>query len=136
MDRSAILLAVQGVIDANLPSGYEVAPRYNGMTTWVVPLARCPKTYDKRPLPVLSLGERRSYVSVFVGAFYFVPGLRDWFDAAWQATGCPLNRGEASIQLRQIDDVAFDVLAELFGRLTLDAVVGAYEATLLPPRGR
>lgn len=136
MQRNDIVLAVQGVIDANLPAGFEVAPRYRGMTTWVVPIERCPKTYDGRPLPVLSLGERKAYVSLFVSAFYFWPGLRDWFDAEWQASGCPLRRGEASVQLRRLDDVAFDVLAELFARLTPDAVVDAYERTFLAPRGR
>ena len=136
MHRNDVVLAVQGVIDANLPAGFEIAPRYKGMTTWVVPLERCPKTYDGRPLPVLALGERKSYVSLFVMSFFFMPGLRDWFDGAWTASGCPLRRGEVSIQLRRLDDIAFDVLAELFARLTPEAVIEAYQTTFLAPRGR
>lgn len=136
MNRNDVVMAVQGVIDANLPAGFEIAPRYRGMTTWVVPIERCAKTYDGRPLPVLALGERKAHVSLFVTSFFFMPGLRDWFDAAWEASGCPLHRGEASVQLRQLDDIAFDVLADLFARLTPDAVVHAYETTFLAPRGR
>lgn len=133
MAHAEVLLAVQGVIDANLPPGFEVAPRYKGMTTWVVPDARSPRTRDGRPLPVLSLGERQSYVSLFVMAFHYVPGLRDWFDDAWLASGCPLRRGQVALQLRNLDDIAFDVLAELLGRLTVDAAVRGYETTQLAP---
>jgi hypothetical protein len=136
VNRNDVVLAVQGVIDANLPTGYVIAPRYKGMTTWVVPIERCPHTYDGRPLPVLSLGERKSYVSLFVMSFFFMPGLRDWFDAAWRASGCPLQRGEASVQLRRLDDIAFDVLAELFARLTPDAVIAAYDHTMTAARLR
>ncbi|MEA3056973.1 MAG: hypothetical protein QOD30_2405 [Actinomycetota bacterium] len=134
MANADVLLAVRGVIDANLPAGLEVAPRYKGMTTWVVPESRSPKTRDGRPLPVLSLGERQSYVSLFVMAFHYVPGLRDWFDAAWLASGCPLRRGEVALQLRNLDDIAFDVLAELLERLTVDAAVKGYESTQVAPR--
>ena len=134
MARADVLLAVRGVVDANLAPGLEIAPRYKGMTTWVVPKARSPRTSDGRPLPVLSLGERQSYVSLFVMAFYYVPGLRDWFDAAWVASGCPLRRGEVAVQLRDLDDIAFDVLAELVGRLTIDVAVRGYEETQLAPR--
>lgn len=63
-------------------------------------------------------------------------GLRDWFDAAWEATGCPLRRGEVSVQLRQLDDIPFDVLADLFARLTPEALINAYTTTFLAPRGR
>ena len=136
MASADVLLAVRGVIDANLPPGYVQAPRYKAMTTWVVPKERCPTTYDGRPLPVLALGERQSYVSLFVMAFYYVPGLRDWFDNAWEASGCPLRRGEVAVQLRNLDDVAFDVLADLLERLTVDAVVTAYETTFLASRRR
>lgn len=130
MAHADVLLAVRGVIDANLAPGLEVAPRYKGMTTWVVPAARSPKTRDGRPLPVLSLGERQSYVSLFVMAFHYVPGVRDWFDAAWTASGCPLRRGEVALQLRNLDDIAFDVLADLVERLTVDVVVRGYRSTV------
>lgn len=123
-------------MDANLPPGFEIAPRYKAMTTWVVPLERFPKTYDGRPLPVLAIGERMSYVSLLVMSFHFMPGLRDWFDDAWLASGCRLRRGEVSVQLRRLDDIAFDVLADLFARLTPEAVIAAYQQTFLAPRGR
>ena len=130
------MFAVRGVIDANLSPGLVQAPRYKTMTTWVVPLERCPKTIDGRPLPVLALGERQSYVSLFVMAFFYVAGLRDWFDGAWEASGCVLRRGEVAVQLRDLDDIPFDVLAELLRRLTVDAVVDAYQSHRLARRRR
>jgi hypothetical protein len=134
VSRADVEQAVRGVIDANLPDGLVIAPRYRGMTTWVVPLERCPKTYDRRPLPVLALGERTSYVSLLVPALFFMGGVRDWLDAAWQASGCPLTRGEVTLQLRRLDDIPFDVLAELVSKLEVDRVVAAYSHTTTAAR--
>jgi hypothetical protein len=129
-----VLLAVRGVVDANLPTGLVEAPRYRAMTTWVVPIERCPNTYDGRPLPALALGERKSYVSLMVPPLFFMGGLRDWLDGAWRASGCPLTRGEVTLQLRRIDDVPLDVVAELVSKLEVDAIVAGYGHTTVAAR--
>jgi hypothetical protein len=134
VNRADVEQAVRGVVDANLPDGLVIEPRYRGMTTWVIPRERCPNTYDRRPLPVLALGERKSYVSLMVPPLFFMGGLRGWLDAAWEASGCPLARGEVTLQLRRLDDIPFDVVAELVSRLTVDAVVAAYQHTTVAAR--
>jgi len=125
-----VLPAVRGVVLANLPAGLEPARRYQGMTTWVIPAPRSPRTHDGRPLPVLALGERKAYVSLSIMAFYFVPGFRDRFDARWRASGCPLDRGQATVRMRELDDVPLEVIADTVAECTVDRVVAAYEQVM------
>jgi hypothetical protein len=126
--RSDIVLAVRGVIVANLQPGIVEGSHYIGMTRWVVSPELSPRTHDGRPLPVLALGERKTYVSLFVTPVHFLPGFGEWLEAAWLDSGCPYRAGKASVQLRDLDDVPLDVVAEAVTKLRVDDVVPAFRA--------
>ena len=121
------MVAVAGVVRANLPDGFVEAPYYKAMTTWVVPLDRSPKTHNGGPLPVAALGERKQYVSLYLMGLYFDPAMNDWLDRAWKESGCRLDRGAVCIRFRDLDDIPFDVLAEAVSYLSVDGLIAAYE---------
>ena len=128
MSQLGLLAAVRGVIVANIPDGFvEEDGHYRGMATWVVPADRGVKTYDRRTAPIVALGERKSYVSMFLMGLYYDPEMNAWLDQAWTASGCPLDRGAASVRMRHLDDVPLDVVAAAVSRLSVDDVVAFYE---------
>lgn len=128
MSRLELLAAVRGVIIANIPEGFvEEDGRYIGMQTWVVPADRSIKTYDRRTATIAAVGERKSYVSLFLMGLYYDPTMNAWLDAAWTSSGCRLDRGKVSIRMRRLDDVPLDVVAAAVGRLSVDDVVGFFE---------
>ena len=127
--RSDIVIAVRGVIVANLQPDIVELPHYVGMSTWVVAPERSPRTHDRRPLPVLALGERKSYVSLFLPPMFFLPGFAAWLEAAWRGSGCPYRSGKASVQLRDLDDVPLDVVADAVTKLRVDDLVAAFRAS-------
>jgi hypothetical protein len=130
VDRADIVVAVRGVIVANLQEPIEEAPHYKNMSTWVVPFDLSPQTYNNGALPVFALGERKSYVSFFIMAMHFVPGLSRWFDDAWKATGCPLDRGRVAIRMRNLDDVPLDVIAQTVRRVSVDDMLAGYHEAM------
>lgn len=124
MSRLDLLAAIRGVIIANLPDGFvEEDGRYVGMQTWVVPSDRSIRTSDRRTATIVAVGERKSYVSLFLMGLYYDPTMSPWLDDAWTSSGCPLDRGKVSMRLRRLDDVPLDVVAAAVGRLTVDDVV-------------
>ena len=127
VSRADVMVAVEGVVRANLPDGFEEAPHYKAMLTWVVPLDRSPKTYNNAALPVCALGERKSYVSLYLMALHFDRGMSTWLDRAWNATGCPLDRGKVAIRMRRLDEVPLDVIAEAVARVSVDDLIAGYE---------
>lgn len=135
MTRSDIVLAVRGVVVANLQPDIVEHTHYQGMATWVVRPELSPPTHDRRPLPVVALGERKSYASLFLPPFHFLPGFKDWFESAWRASGCPYRGGKASVQMRELDDVPLDVVADAVSRLRADELVAAFRAAY-PGRSR
>src|SRR5207249_8682239 len=110
MSRLQLFAALRGVLVANIPDGFvEEAGHYIGMQTWVVPRERSPKTYDGRTAPIVAVGERKSYVSLFLMGLYYDPTMDAWLEREWASSGCPLDRGMVSLRLRRLDDVPFDV---------------------------
>ena len=128
MNRSDIVIAVRGVIVSNLDPDLVEAPHYTGMSTWVVRPELSPRTHDRRPLPVIALGERKSYVSLFLPPIFYLPGFREWLERAWTDSGCPYRAGKASVQLRDLDDVPLDVVADAVSRLRVERLVPAFRA--------
>lgn len=127
MSRADILVAVRGVIEANLREGFEEVRHYAGLDCWAVPKEMSPRARGSSPLVVVGLGERKTYVSLFLMGLYFDPAMRRWFDDAWHASGCPLQRGKIAVQLRDLDDVPLDVIAEAVRWFTVDDLIAAYE---------
>ena len=123
-----VLAAVRDVVVANLQPGFEHQPHYKNMETWVVPDDVSP--HPDGALPVFALGQRKAYVSLYVIALHWVPGLRAWLDQAWKATGCPLDRGQVAIRMRSLDDVPLDVVAACVQRVTVDDVIAGYLETM------
>jgi hypothetical protein len=132
---SDIVLAVRGVIVANLQPGIVEQPHYAHIDTWVVAEELSPKTYDGRALPVIAIGERKSYASMYLPPIHFLAGFGAWFESAWRESGCPYRGGKASVQLRDLDDVPLDVVAEAVSRLRVDDLVAAFRA-VYPGRSR
>ena len=133
MSRLALFAAVRGVILANLPDGFvEEAGHYVGMQTWVVPPERSPRMRGGRTVPIVALGDRKSYVSVFLMGLYYDPTMAAWLERSWASSGCPLDRGRVSLRLRQLDDVPFDVVAAAVSRLSVDEVIAFFERRRVP----
>src|SRR5438045_552419 len=124
VSRLEIVQAVRGVIVANLQDGFEEAPHYKNMATWVIPDELSP--HKDGALPVFGLGERKSYVSLYVIALHWVPGLRTWFHGAWKASGNPIDVGKVAVRMRTLDETPLDVIAECVRRVTVDDVVAGY----------
>ncbi len=57
-ERREALAAVRQVILEYLPVGYAEVMQY-GMISYVIPLARYPKTYNKQPLAYISLAAQK-----------------------------------------------------------------------------
>ena len=130
-DRHALLLAVHDVIRANIPPGFEEVEHYQGMTTWAVPQDLSPRATGDRPLPVCALGERQSYVSLFLMGLWYDPPMRAWLDREWRlATGAPIRRGKVALQLRDLDETSHDVIARAVSRHTVDDIIGLYERAM------
>lgn len=135
-ERQELVGAIREAVNANLPDGYQEAMQY-GMIGWSVPHDRYPAGYHTdptQPLPLAALASQKQYVSLYLTGLYCGPGGSEesedvtWFREAWTSTGRKLNMGKSCVRVKRLDDVAFDVVAEAIGRLSVDDYIARYEA--------
>jgi len=77
-DRHEAVSAVRDTANANLADGFEEGMEY-GMVTWGIPLSRYPKTYDGKPLGVVSPASQKNRLALYLMCLYADDGLEDWF---------------------------------------------------------
>ena len=135
-DRRAALSAVRDLIRAHIDPGFSEGIGY-GMIGWSVPHSRYPAGYHcnpKDPLPFAGLASQKNHMSLYICP----PSMgepnaaadaeADWFRTAWAKTGKKLDMGKSCIRFKKLDDLALDVIAESFRRMSTDKFVALYEA--------
>jgi hypothetical protein len=126
-DRRAGLAAVRKVVRAHLPPGLQETMQY-GMISYVVPLARFPRTYNGQPLAALSLAVQKNYLALYLLGLYGDGEQRRWFEAAYRATGKRLDMGKSCLRFRSPDDLPLEVVGQAIARVGVDALIALHEA--------
>ena len=125
-ERQEDLAAVRGVILENLPVGYAEVMQY-GMISYVIPLARYPKTYNKQPLAYISLAAQKNYMSIYLMGCYSDPESESWFVQRYRASGKRLDMGKACVRFRTLDDLPLDLVGEAVSLTSVEDFIELYE---------
>ncbi|MBL0869030.1 MAG: DUF1801 domain-containing protein [Phycisphaerales bacterium] len=129
-ERLEIMQALRKVINENLRGGLAEGLQYNGIG-YFIPHSLYPAGYHcdpKQPLPYGGIASGKQYVSIGFMCSYMKPELGEWFRKAWTATGRKLDMGAACIRVKKMDDIAFDVIAELVRKVPGDEYIKIYES--------
>ncbi|PFG39443.1 uncharacterized protein DUF1801 [Georgenia soli] len=121
-----LLRDVLGTLAAAMPDGYELGMHW-GMPTWVVPLARFPRTYNGKPLAYVSVGAQKNHVSVYLMGVYSVPEEVEAFREAWRAGTGRVDMGKSCLRLRKPADVDHELLARTVAGMSVERFLETYE---------
>ena len=125
-DRRETVEAVREVVRANLPDGYEETVQF-GMISYVVPLERYPKTYNRQALQYAALASQKNYVSLYLMNVYGDEETERWFLDSYKASGKRLDMGKSCVRFRSLDDLPLDLVAEAVARTPVDDYIAVYE---------
>ena len=98
-DRRETVEAVRDVVTANLPDGYEETVQF-GMISYVVPLERYPKTYNRQALQYAALASQKNYVSLYLMNVYGDQETERWFLDRYKASGKRLDMGKSCVRFK------------------------------------
>lgn len=130
--RSAVIMLRETII-ANLPEGFAEVMQYK-MPTYVVPHSIYPKGYHCKPtdqLPFLSFAAQKNFVSLYHLALYMDKELFDWFVAEYpKHCKTKLDIGKSCIRFKKLNDIPFELIAELCQKITVEQWIAYYEAQL------
>ena len=132
-ERKPAMQKLRSVISENLPKGFVETMGY-GMLCYVVPHSAYPNGYHcdpKLPLPFLSVASQKNFIAVYHMGIYSDKGILDWFTSEYpKHVKTKLDMGKSCIRFKKADQIPYDLLAELFQKMTVEDWISKYEAVL------
>lgn len=129
-ERQVVIKKLQLLFKKNLPKGFEEQMSY-GMIGYVVPHKIYPDGYHcdpKLPLPFLSIASQKNFVALYHMGVYAVPELHDWFIAEYpKHCKSKLDMGKSCIRFKKMEDIPYDLIAELVKKMTVQDWISCYE---------
>lgn len=132
-ERQDTLNKLRKTIKANLPKGFEEGIQY-GMIGYYVPHVIYPEGYHctpSEPLPFMSFASQKNSVNLYHLGIYALPELNKWFVNEYpKHSKRKLDMGKSCIRFKYIDDIPFDLIAELCAKLTPEEWISYYESQI------
>ncbi|MBL7472344.1 DUF1801 domain-containing protein [Robertkochia sediminum] len=129
-ERREVIKKLRRLAAEHLPEGFEETMSY-GMIGYVVPHERYPAGYHcdpSLPLPFLNIASQKNYVAMYHSGLYADADLHDWFVKAYpDHARYKLDMGKSCVRFKRMDDIPYELLGELFKKITLDSWIALYE---------
>lgn len=129
-DRRVAIIRLMEVLKTTLPKGFESCISY-GMIGFVVPHSIYPSGYHcnpKLPLPFINIASQKNYISVYHMGLYANAELYSWFNETYENRyNKKLKMGKSCMNFKTINEIPFDVLSELFKKMTVFDWIICYE---------
>ncbi len=130
-ERQEAFKKLYDTVKDNLPKGFEEATNY-GMIGWVVPLETYPAGYHcapGTPLPFINVASQKNFIALYHMGLYSTPELLDWFVAEYpKHSKKKLDMGKSCVRFKKVEDIPFDLIAELSTKMTADDWIKIYES--------
>lgn len=132
-ERKEAFLKLRNSILNNLPKGFEEQMSY-GMLGYVVPHSIYPDGYHctpKLPLPFMNIASQKNFIALYHMGIYANPELLEWFTNEYpKHCNHKLDMGKGCIRFKKMDQIPFDLIAELAGKTTVEDWIECYETQI------
>lgn len=122
---------LRNTVVKHLPLGFEERMSY-GMIGYVVPKSLYPAGYHcdpKLPLPFVNIASQKNFIALYHMGIYTDPELLQWFQTEYaQQCKYKLDMGKSCVRFKRMDDIPFDLIAELMGKMTPEDWINRYES--------
>jgi len=129
-DRKEVISRLREIILANIPEGFEERMSY-GMIGYVVPHSIYPDGYHcepELPLPFINLASQKNHIAVYHSGIYADDDLLNWFTEEYKKqVPTKLDMGKSCIRFKNPKKIPFELLGELFTKMTVEQWVSKYE---------
>ena len=132
-ERQETLKNLQQTINKNLPEGFEEGIQY-GMIGYYVPHSKYRDGYHCKPtepLPFMSFASQKNSVNLYHMGIYAIPEIHDWFVNEYpKHCKRKLDMGKSCIRFKKMEEIPFDLIAELCKKITVEEWINVYETNI------
>jgi hypothetical protein len=128
--RKEPIQRLREVILENLPPGFAETMSY-GMIGYVVPHTVYPAGYHVDPvlpLPFIGLASQKNNIALYHMGLYADEALLSWFTSQYpKHSQARLDMGKSCIRFKKPDQIPFDLIGELAGKISAEQWISMYE---------
>ncbi|WP_298393586.1 DUF1801 domain-containing protein [Flavobacterium sp.] len=132
-DRREAMTKLRQITLASLPEGFEEQMSY-GMLGYVVPHSLYPNGYHctpELPLPFFAIASQKNSINIYHMMVYSDQSLHDWFSSEYpKHCKSKLDMGKSCIRFKKVNDIPFDLIAELLTKISVQQWIENYETNL------
>jgi len=132
-ERKVAFSNLRNSILKNLPKGFEEQISY-GMLGYVVPHSTYPNGYHcnpKLPLPFINIASQKNFIALYHMGIYANSELLEWFTTEYpKHSSQKLDMGKGCIRFKKMDQIPFDLIAELTRKISVEDWIECYETQL------
>jgi hypothetical protein len=132
-DRKAPITKLNNLIKKHMPKGLEAGMGY-GMLAYYVPKSIYPAGYHCKPfppLPFINLASQKNFIALYHSGMYAKKELYDWFVAEYpKHCQYKLDMGKSCVRFKKMDDIPYDLIKELIGKMSVEEWIGIYEEAI------
>ncbi|MCT2562707.1 DUF1801 domain-containing protein [Chryseobacterium herbae] len=132
-ERQEVFKKLYDTVNDNLPKGFQEGVSY-GMIGWNVPLETYPAGYHctpGSPLPFMGLASQKNFIAFYHMGIYANPELLDWFVTEYpKHSKRKLDMGKSCVRFKKIEDIPFELIAEVSKKMTVEDWINIYESQL------
>lgn len=132
-DRKEAVSKLVEVVKSNLPDGFEEGILYK-MIGFYVPHSLYPDGYHvnpETPLPFINIASQKNFVALYHSGLYADQDLYDWFVEEYpKHAKYKLNMGKSCVRFKKVDDIPYELIAELCQKMTAEQWISIYEKAL------
>ncbi|MFN0156880.1 MAG: DUF1801 domain-containing protein [Bacteroidota bacterium] len=129
-ERKQPIKELRKVVLKNLPKGFSEVMSY-GMLGYVIPHSIYPDGYHcdpKQPLPFMCIASQKNFVAVYHMGVYSNKDLFKWFTTEYaKQSKTKLDMGKSCIRFKKLDQIPYNLIGELAGRITPKQWIATYE---------
>ncbi|AXO81046.1 DUF1801 domain-containing protein [Olleya aquimaris] len=132
-DRKTPITKLHNLIVKNMPEGLETGISYS-MLAYYVPKSIYPAGYHCKPfspLPFINLASQKNFIALYHSGIYAKKELYDWFVEQYpKHCKYKLDMGKSCIRFKKMDDIPYDLIQELLGKISVKEWITLYEAAI------
>lgn len=132
-DRKEAVQQLRKVCKDNLLEGFEEGMSY-GFPSFVVPHSIYPAGYHckpEEPLPFVSIASQAKHVGFYHMGIYANEDILKWYEEEYSNHAkYKLDMGKSCIRFKRMDDIPFDLIAELMQKITVEDWIKTYETAI------
>lgn len=127
-ERRKVISTIRETILENLPEGYVENMNW-GMISYEIPLEQYPETYNGQPLGYAALAAQKHHYALYLTGVYRDAEQEAQLKDGFEKAGKRLDMGKSCVRFRKLDDVPFEVIAQVIAGITPEQLIRSYEAS-------